>query len=436
MAAPARGFPIAGARWLVPVSHEAWFDRRREAIAYWAFAVYAVAFLVVGRGQDEVWAAWAVPAYAAAAVMAPRVFRSSGVALMTAAFAVGVPLLILLALAQNQPAAGMVVIERSASLVLKHGTPYLGASRLSSWIAYNPYLPAMAVFGMPSAAGVQGTLGSPQVWLVAGTVAVTCAAFVVGMPHSVTACGECRSEVVRYTGFAVASPALALNLAVTTTDTPVIALILLSLALSARPGRIVPSAVALGLACAMKPTAWLAVLVIGAMLRARDGTKAALTFVGTAFGVAVAVMLPAIVANPAAMADNAVLFPLGLTKHVTPASSMTPGDLLAHTGPAGHVLAVTLLLVAALAVAASLVWRPPASTRAAAWRLAIGLALMFALGPAERFGYFIYPLALVGWLFLTREADAGWVPARLNAQQGSLERQNPGPELPSGTPGR
>jgi hypothetical protein len=29
---------------------------------------------------------------------------------------------------------------------------------------------------------------------------------------------------------------------------------------------------------------------------------------------------------------------------------------------------------------------------------------MFALGPAERFGYFIYPLGLAGWLLLTRRA--------------------------------
>jgi hypothetical protein len=403
-------FPHLKARAPVLVPHgTGWFDGRREAIAYWVFAAYAVAFLIVGRGQDAVWAAWAVPAYGAAAVMAPRFLRSSSVALMTAAFTVGVPLLILLALDQNQPAAGMVVIERSASLVLKHGTPYLGASHLSSWIAYNPYLPAMAVFGMPSAAGVTGSLGSPQVWLVAGTVAVTAAAFVVGTPHSVTACADCRGNVLRYTAFAVASPALALNLAVTTTDTPVIALMLLSLALSARPSRNMASAVALGVACAMKPTAWLAVLVIGAMLRTRDGTRAALTFIGTAFGVAVAVMLPAIIANPAAMVDNAVLFPLGLTKQLTPADSLTPGDLLAQSGPVGHALAVTLLLAAGLAVAASLVWRPPASTRAAAWRLAIGLALMFGLGPAERFGYFIYPLAIIGWLFLTREAGGATV---------------------------
>jgi hypothetical protein len=94
--------------------------------------------------------------------------------------------------------------------------------------------------------------------------------------------------------------------------------------------------------------------------------------------------------------------PLGLTRHRTPAQSLTSGDLLARTGPVGHDIAVGLLLAAGLAVAVSLVVRPPRDLRSATWRLAVGLTLMFALGPAERFGYFIYPLALAGWLALTR----------------------------------
>jgi hypothetical protein len=40
---------------------------------------------------------------------------------------------------------------------------------------------------------------------------------------------------------------------------------------------------------------------------------------------------------------------------------------------------------------------------AAAWRLAVGLALMFLLGPDVRFGYFIYPLGLIGWLALNAQ---------------------------------
>jgi hypothetical protein len=48
---------------------------------------------------------------------------------------------------------------------------------------------------------------------------------------------------------------------------------------------------------------------------------------------------------------------------------------------------------------------------AAAWRLAIGLTLMFLLGPQVRFGYFIYPLGLIGWLALTQTQEAP-APAR------------------------
>jgi hypothetical protein len=154
----------------------------------------------------------------------------------------------------------------------------------------------------------------------------------------------------------------------------------------------------------MKPTAWLAIPVLAAMLRYRDGTSAAVRFTGTSVAVFLAITLPVMLANPVAMAQNTVLFPLGLTAHLTPAQSATPGDLLARTGPVGHDLSVGLLLVVGIAVGVLLLVRPPRNPRAAAWWLAIGLALMFTLGPDERFGYFIYPLGLVGWLALTRPA--------------------------------
>ncbi len=368
--------------------------------AYWVFAGYAIAVALLARGQDAVWAAWALPAYGVAAVMLPR-WRTWGVALLTAAFAVAAPLLLLLAQG-GELSAGMAVIERSAVLLTQDGTPYLPSWQLSSWLAYNPYLPAMALFGLPSVAGLRGALGDPGVWLVLVTVAVLGAAFCTLAPHSVRGCADCRRDVLRYTAFAAACPVMALNLAVTTTDPPVLALMLLALGLIAHPERTAASAAALGLACAMKPTAWLAIPVIAAMLRSRDGTRAAVRFTATSLAFIVAATVPAVIANPAAMIQNTVLFPLGLTRHLTPAQSLMPGDLLARTGSAGHVFAVGLLLVAGLAIAVSLVVRPPRDLRAATWRLALGLALMFGLGPAERFGYFIYPLGLAGWLALTK----------------------------------
>jgi len=90
---------------------------------------------------------------------------------------------------------------------------------------------------------------------------------------------------------------------------------------------------------------------------------------------------------------------------------------------AGHWAAVALLIAAGLGFAVSLIVRPPADGRAAAWRLALGLAVMFTLGPATRWGYFVYPVGLVGWMVLTRPpsahaADKAEVPAKTWARAG------------------
>jgi hypothetical protein len=209
---------------------------------------------------------------------------------------------------------------------------------------------------------------------------------------------------------AVASPVLALSLAVGITDPPVLALMCLGLALTASRSRPALAGLAIGVACAMKSIAWLALPVMAAMLASRDGARAAARFsiasVATAAALVVA-MAPALLTKPSGFLQNTVLFPLGATRQHTPAASPLPGHLLAATGSAGHIAAIGLLILAGLAVAASLVVRPPADTRAATWRLAIGLALVFALAPAARFGYFAYPGALLGWLAITGRSRAG-----------------------------
>jgi phosphatidylinositol alpha-1,6-mannosyltransferase len=82
------------------------------------------------------------------------------------------------------------------------------------------------------------------------------------------------------------------------------------------------------------------------------------------------------------------------------------------TGMAGHWAAVGLLLVAGLGFAISLIVRPPLDAPAVAWRLALGLAVMFTLAPATRWGYFVYPIGLVGWLVLTRQPSAAENPGQ------------------------
>ena len=224
------------------------------------------------------------------------------------------------------------------------------------------------------------------------------------------------------------TPVLALPLAVGITDPPVLALFCVALAcLGAgpaargaapraaglrglvsphriRPSRSMVAALAIGIACAMKITAWPALPVIAVMIAARDGRRAAWRFAAASAVTActaIAAAAPAALAKPSVFLHNIVLYPLGLTRHLTPAASPLPGHLLAATGAAGHWAAICLLLAAGLAVAAWILIRRPADDRAVAWRLATGLCVMFTLAPATRWGYFAYPLGLLGWLGLT-----------------------------------
>lgn len=74
------------------------------------------------------------------------------------------------------------------------------------------------------------------------------------------------------------------------------------------------------------------------------------------------------------------------------------GDFPVSSG--GHIAALALLALASLATAASLVLAPPITPAAAVRRIAIGLAALFLLSPATRFGHFIYPIALFWWAAL------------------------------------
>jgi Glycosyltransferase family 87 len=309
-------------------------------------------------------------------------------------------------------------------LLLQHGTPYLPQGQLDTWLSYNPYMPVMAVFGIPKALGATGLLADPRIWLAAVSITVIWAAFTIAAPHR--HCENCRQNVMLSTVFIAASPVIAFPLAVGITDPPVIALMFLTLALIARPSGLFRAAAALGVACAMKATAWPAVPVFTAMLAARDGIRRAWRFLAVTIVLAIGLsflLAPAALANPYAFLQNTVLFPLGLTQHKTPAASPLPGHLLADTGMPGHWAAVGLLVAAGVAFAVWLIVRPPTDARAAAWRLAVGLTAMFTLAPATRWGYFVYPLGLVGWLLLTRpgtgtaEGPAIEIPAHTAGEQ-------------------
>jgi hypothetical protein len=411
--------------------HQYWLSRNRLLAANAVFTAYATALAVDTGHADRTWAIWAAAAYAVTTLIL-WVTRRKNVPVM-------VPLLVALAgalaapvtwlITRVSPTAEVDVISRSAVLLLQHGSPYLPQGQLANWLSYNPYLPVMALFGLPRALGASGLFGDPRLWLTATSFALIWAAFAIAAPHR--HCESCRRHVWMSTVFITASPVIAFPLAVGITDPPVIALMFLTLALIAKPSNVYRAAVALGVACAMKATAWPAVPVLTAMLAARDAARSAWRFVGTTVVVAVVLscaLAPTALSNPVAFVQNTVLFPLGLTKHKTPAASPLPGHLLAMTGMAGHWAAVGLLIASGLGFAVSLVVRPPADARASALRLALGLAVMFTLAPATRWGYFVYPIGLLGWMVLTWPAAAA---AESGAGGGGGPARSAGAEQPA-----
>ena len=161
----------------------------------------------------------------------------------------------------------------------------------------------------------------------------------------------------------------------------------------------------------MKYTAWPALAIIAVMVATRNGMRSAFRFTAVVLAAAAALVValaPAALRHPAAILQNTVAYPLGLTSAKSPAASPLPGHLLATLGSGGQLAALALLTAAGLAIVASLALAPPATPAAAARRIAIGLTALFLLSPATRFGYFIYPISLYAWPVLAdREGTGG-----------------------------
>jgi hypothetical protein len=386
------------------------------------FAVSAIwAILVAILSNDHVHQLWgeiAAVGYGLAviALLAIRHARSADLALAFG-FLGGliVPLAYLAAKGLMQPEV-LVVANSGASLV-HHDTPYTDAAVLAgtqNQNAYNPYLPVMALFGLPRTFFNLGLITDPRVWF--GLVFIV--VFWLALRHAGA------RDPGRWTVLVAATPVIAFELAVGGTDVPMVAFLCLGFAYlwERKP---VLAGLALGVGASMKATAWPALLVAIALLAVRDGKRAVRNFALSALAVVVVCIGPFVIDHPKALVDNTILFPLGLASVKSAARSPLPGYIIASTWPhAGHALVVALLALAGLAVGASLIFRPPRSVPRAVVLLAGAMTLMFVLAPSTRFGYFIYPAGLAIWLlaaWVGRKADedelgeieVGLLPARV-----------------------
>jgi hypothetical protein len=359
------------------------------------FAVCTVwAILVAVFSSDSVhqlWGAMAACGYGLAflAALFIRHARAADLALgLSLAGALIAPLGWMAARGLEQPEVW--VVARSGATLIHQGTPYADAAVLASAQdpnAYNPYLPVMALFGLPRAFFDGGLITDPRIWFGLVFLVVFWLALRIGGAR----------DPGRWAVLAAATPVIAFELAVGGTDVPMVAFLCLGFAFLAvrRP---VAAGFALGIGAAMKATAWPALLVAIALLAVRDGKRAVGSFTLTAVSVLVVCVGPFIIGHPKTLVVNTILFPLGLASVRSAASSPLPGHDIAATGHFGHSVVVVLLVAAGLAVALSLIFRPPRSVPRAVWLLAGAMTLMFVLAPSTRFGYFIYPATLAIWL--------------------------------------
>jgi hypothetical protein len=309
--------------------------------------------------------------------------------------AILIPLLWMVWTGHGEPEVG--VVANSATTLIKHGSPYRPAQVLATTTnpnLYNPYLPLMAVFGVPQALFGHSVLTDPRVWF--GIVFLAVFAFALRVAGA--------KDCVRWALLLTVSPIIAFELCVGGTDVPMVAFLCLGFALLWRPMRsnAVPAGLALGVASSMKATAWPALAIAFALLYVRDGKREAWRFTAWALAVVAVIVGPFAILRFGALVKNTILFPLGLASVKSQAASPLIGHVLAQTGKLGHTVVVILLVGSAVAIGIWVVVRPPRDVPAATWRLVIALSAMFVLAPSTRFGYFIYPAALVLWLLVSQ----------------------------------
>jgi Glycosyltransferase family 87 len=212
---------------------------------------------------------------------------------------------------------------------------------------------------------------------------------------------------VRPVQFVALTTFTTLSAAVAGNDMPVVALLILAAVLAVR-SKPEWAGLVLALASSMKLTALPAAAVVAVAI----GLPALWRFLGAFIGGTVVLTGLSAAVNWHAFVDNVIRFPANMAEVRSPAGSPLPGHLLEETGPVGHTLVLVLLGLAAVGMLCWLLARPPRTAAEILLRTGVGLGVAMLLMPATRWGYLIYPIALLG------AALYSWRPARKLAQVG------------------
>jgi len=296
----------------------------------------------------------------------------------------------------------VVVIERAAAAISHGHDPYravvvdgrlTGATRgLPAYESFFPYLPAMAVFGLPSTTPLDHRATDARIFFLLATLLAVALALRLA---------DARADrKLRAFQVAVVLPWAALTLATGGDDLPIIALLMLALVLAqrARPGW---AGIILGVASAMKFTAWpLAALALFAAVD-HEGRRRPLRMLAGIVGAAAPLTIWAFIAGPRRFVANVVLFPLGLAGVESPAGSALPGHVFVTALPSLHrIFPVVAGIVGVVVLVAYLRRRPPLGAVAVARVTGWVLFVAILLAPATRVGYLMYPLNLLVWSWM------------------------------------
>jgi hypothetical protein len=268
---------------------------------------------------------------------------------------------------------------------------------------YNPYLPLMSLFGLPSSTKAPRRLTDARVIFSLITILVVVAALALCR-------GPTGPRVLSLQAMTV-FPTAALPLATGGDDLPIAALLLFGLVLLQRR-RPLAAGIILGIAASMKITAW--PLAFLALLVAMDrdgkrGRRPALIYLAGLAGVMLPSILPSVFNNPSAFIDNVVRFPLGLAGITSPASSPLLGHAIVSWFPGIHRLfTVVVAAVGGLVLVFVLIRHTPRTAAALSRLLGWVMTIAILVAPATRIGYLLYPVDFFIFAWLLRSEDSVW----------------------------
>ena len=255
-----------------------------------------------------------------------------------------------------------------------------------------PYLPLMAVLGIPSDIWPNNGLSDARIFFCVTTLAAAAVAL--------SLCRANGRRKFRALQALIILPLASLPLATGGDDIPVVAFLLLAMVLAQRRQPFA-SGIVLGIASAMKFTAWPLALLALFAARNRKGERKPLTMLAGLLVVAIPTIFPFALRGPIALIDDVVLFPLGLSAIPSTAASALPGHELVLAFPAlSRILPVSVGFLLTLILARYLYKHRPSTVSQVCNITAVVMCALILLAPNPRVGYLLYPINFFVWAYL------------------------------------